>query len=241
MTVKEHYDTHLGNFYSWMAGDFKLKQKEFSDFLLIHDIKPRAGGLAIDLGAGHGIQSSALAGLGFKVIAVDFNRQLLQELRQNTQGLQVEIAEQDIRDLAQFTARQPELIVCWGDTLTHLESKAEVTAFLKDISKTLAAQGRLLLSFRDYSTELTGNSRFIPVKSDTDRILTCVLEYNPGFVTVTDLLHEKTDGGWTQKISAYRKVRIATAEAVKTLEESGLKIIAAQAHGGLTTLIASKE
>ncbi len=22
MPVKEHYDNHLGNFYSWMAGDF---------------------------------------------------------------------------------------------------------------------------------------------------------------------------------------------------------------------------
>ena len=27
MSVKEHYDNHLGNFYSWMIGDFISKQK----------------------------------------------------------------------------------------------------------------------------------------------------------------------------------------------------------------------
>ena len=26
MTVKEHYDNYLGNFYSWLVGDFTNKQ-----------------------------------------------------------------------------------------------------------------------------------------------------------------------------------------------------------------------
>jgi hypothetical protein len=28
MTVKEHYDNHLGKYYSWMAGDFTEKRVE---------------------------------------------------------------------------------------------------------------------------------------------------------------------------------------------------------------------
>lgn len=56
MTVKEHYDNHLGNFYSWMAGDFDAKQKEFEFWLKAHNIFPELNGYAIDLGAGHGIQ-----------------------------------------------------------------------------------------------------------------------------------------------------------------------------------------
>ncbi|MCK9407771.1 MAG: hypothetical protein WCX28_01270 [Bacteriovoracaceae bacterium] len=52
-----------------------------------------------------------------------------------------------------------------------------------------------LLTFRDYSTELTGNSRFIPVKSDASQILTCILEYSSETVTVTDqkMTHEITE------------------------------------------------
>ena len=32
MTVKEHYDNHLANFYSWMTGDFETIQIEFLRF-----------------------------------------------------------------------------------------------------------------------------------------------------------------------------------------------------------------
>jgi 2-polyprenyl-3-methyl-5-hydroxy-6-metoxy-1,4-benzoquinol methylase len=44
---------------------------------------------AIDLGAGYGIQSIALANLGFRVRAVDFNRQLLEELSVNKKSLPI--------------------------------------------------------------------------------------------------------------------------------------------------------
>ena len=76
MTTKEHYDKHLGNFYSWMTGDFESTQKEFLDFLYEHGLFPSSTKIALDLGAGHGIQSIPLARLGFQVKAVDFNQQL---------------------------------------------------------------------------------------------------------------------------------------------------------------------
>ena len=35
MTAKEHYDTHLGNVYSWMPGDFYQKMCGQIEFLEI--------------------------------------------------------------------------------------------------------------------------------------------------------------------------------------------------------------
>jgi hypothetical protein len=58
--------------------------------------------------------------------------------------------------------------------------------------------------FRDYAKPLQGDVRFIHVKSDEERILTCVLEYEESFVRVTDLLYEKTDGTWTQKVGVIK-------------------------------------
>lgn len=52
MTVKEHYDNHLGNFYSWMAGDFNTKQNEQQRFFIEQKILPFDTGVVIDLGAG---------------------------------------------------------------------------------------------------------------------------------------------------------------------------------------------
>lgn len=68
MTIKEHYDNHLGNFYSWMVGDMKRNQSTFHELLLSNGIKPYASKVAVDLGAAHGIQCIPLAKMGYDVI-----------------------------------------------------------------------------------------------------------------------------------------------------------------------------
>ena len=241
MTVKEHYDKHLGNIYSWMTGDFEIKQKEFRNFLQENAIIPTSGKIAIDLGAGHGIQSVALAKLGFNVIAVDFNDQLLAELKINAKDLKIEILNDDIKKVKQFAKIEPELIICCGDTLSHLDNKNNIKEFIKDISNTLTKNGKIVLSFRDYSSELTGDDRFIPVKSDETKILTCILDYDKETVRVTDLLYEKTETGWKQKVSSYLKVRILTTEIVELLETKGMRIQFNQVTNRLTTIIASRQ
>jgi SAM-dependent methyltransferase len=240
MTVKEHYDNHLGNFYSWMVGDFNNRVKEFAKFLSDNKITPFDSGVAIDMGAGHGIQSVALAEAGFRVIAVDFNDQLLQELKENTNGRDIEIVRDDIRSLPKYLVRRPELILCWGDTLTHLESKEEVRQFISDVYTVLIPGGKFLLSFRDYSNALTGTSRFIPVKSDENRILTCFLEYDTDFVTVTDLLHGRSGDKWEQKLSSYRKLRLSAEEACAILIGSGFLIDRHYQERGMIFLAASR-
>src|SRR5690606_36022030 len=216
MTAKEHYDNHLGKYYSWMTGDFRARVDEFSKCIKDNAITPGTTKIALDLGAGHGIQSIPLAELGFDVIAIDFNQQLLDELKENASGLKITALNDDIRRVAHF-ATNPEVIVCCGDTLSHLESKQEIEKLVADISNVLDRHGKVIFSFRDYSTPLTGTDRFIPVKSDSDRILTCILDYGIDFVNVTDLLYERTNDGWEQKVSTYRKVRLVTSEIVDLL------------------------
>jgi ubiquinone/menaquinone biosynthesis C-methylase UbiE len=240
MTVKEHYNTHLANFYSWMTGDFETKQQEFRIFLKDNAIIPSSTKKAIDLGAGHGLQSVPLAKLGFKVVAVDFNKQLLNELRRNANGLDIKILQEDLKNIKQFADKEIELIVCCGDTLSHLDNKKEIENLLTDISATLKSGGKTLLSFRDYATELMGDQRFIPVKSDDTRILTCVLEYDNEVVRVTDLLNEKTDTGWKQKVSSYNKVRVLTNDIVKILEANKMEIQLNQVINRMSTIIAVK-
>lgn len=239
MTAKEHYDNHLGSFYSWMAGDFNEKSGEFRQFLIDNAIMPASGGTAVDLGAGHGLQSAALAQIGFNVVAIDFSQHLLDELKANTANLSVTTYHDDILNFARYV-RQPELIVCCGDTLPHLDSKSEIKNLIAEMAAALAHNGKLILSFRDYSAALAGNDRFIPVKSDDRKILTCILDYQDDFVTVTDLLHEKIENGWTQKVSTYQKVRIAADEILDYIRSAGLEVIFNQPVDRLVTIIAAK-
>lgn len=241
MTAKEHYDKHLGNFYSWMTGDFETQREAFQHFLIENKILPGSTKIAIDLGAGHGLQSVSLAKLGFIVKAVDFNSQLLSELKENVKGLDVEIIKDDIRSVSRFADIKPELIICCGDTITHLDNKDDIARFIDTICTTLNKDGKVLLSFRDYSTALDGDNRFIPVKSDDTRILTCVLDYQPEVVTVTDLLHEKTGTGWQQTVSSYNKVRISQNEIVQWLELNKMSILFQQPINRMITIIATKQ
>lgn len=238
MTAKEHYDQHLGNIYSWMVGDFDVKCKEFQEFLMENNLAPKGDWVAIDLGAGHGVQSIALRKLGYSVIAIDFNRQLLAELKRNADGEPIEIVEDDIREIRKYSALNPDLILCCGDTITHLESVREIETFIGDCAESLSNKGQLMLSWRDYSRELSGVERFIPVRSDSERILTCFLEYGAGKVTVTDLLHERTQNGWVQKASSYSKVRLKVADVVQMIERKGMRIRFNEAVRGLKTIIA---
>lgn len=240
MTVKEHYDNHLGDFYVWMAGDFDPKQQEQQQFFEAQQIKSTTTGAALDLGAGHGLQAVSLAKLGFTVKAIDFNQQLLAALRHNAEGLAIDIIEDDIRHIKQYRQPKPEVIVCWGDTLTHLDTKEQIRQLIQDAAKILDNNGKLILSFRDYTKELTGTDRFIPVKSDDTRILTCCLDYTEEHVTVTDILHTKSEQGWQQKVSAYQKVRITPQEVMNYLQESGLSVIFNEPVNRLITMIAKK-
>lgn len=240
MSVKEHYENHLGHFYSWMTGDFQTKSNEFRNLLADNLILPSTNKIAIDLGAGHGLQSIPLAEIGFQVLAVDFNQQLLDELKVNAKDLKITTTNDDIKKVKHF-ADKPELIICCGDTLSHLNNKTEIEIFISDISNSLDSKGKVILSFRDYSSKLTGTDRFIPVKSDNNKILTCILDYEEEFVIVTDLLYEKVNEIWKQKVSTYKKVRLLTNEIVGHLEANSMTIKFNQLVNRLTTIIASKE
>jgi len=146
MTVKEHYDNHLGNFYSWMSGDLTNKQAEFQNFLIEQKLLPQSSKIAVDLGAGHGIQTVPLAKSGYFVKAIDFNSQLLNELTENTKGLNVEIINDDIRNFDRLPIQNPELIICFGDTVAHLDSEQEILELVRHISDTLSDGGKFLLS-----------------------------------------------------------------------------------------------
>lgn len=240
MTVKEHYDNHLGNFYSWYAGDFNTNKDSFRKFSIDNDLQPYASKIAIDLGAGNGIQTLALAEQGFLVKAIDFNDRLISELKSRIGNLPVEVYNDDIRFVRKYSIPQPELIICCGDTLTHLGSVTEIRELIKDIFDILVKNGKVVLTFRDYSYELADTNRFIPVKSDSQRILTCFVEYFPNKIRVTDLLHEYENNRWVQKVSSYYKTRIGMDEALSILRNLGFSIIFNDVTKGLITLIAQK-
>lgn len=237
-TVKDHYDNHLGNLYSWMTGDLQSNVSDQITAFRKHGLEAIDPRTAVDLGSGNGIQALALGTLGYRVTAVDFNRQLNDELKRNIDGREIVVIEDDLTTFRKYENR-PGVITCCGDTLAHLKSFDELKTLIDDCFSSLESGGILYVTFRDYSRELKNDERFIPVKQDHDRILTCFLEFFPDRVRVTDLLYEKVNDSWIQKVSSYEKLRISFDLIAQMFLDTGFKIRYSEA-GRMNTIIGEK-
>ncbi|MEM7769357.1 MAG: class I SAM-dependent methyltransferase [Cyanobacteria bacterium P01_A01_bin.37] len=205
----EHYDRHLGPVYAWMVGDFSNAAQQMTNYFDTIGLYPTETKLAVDLGCGHGVQTVPLADRGFAVTAIDSCQQLLETLQSNAGELPVDIIQANLLMFPDLISLPVDAIICMGDTVPHLASMDEVYDLISSVSKSLIEGGFFCASFRDYtSSELTGTSRFIPVRSDDQRIHTCFLEYSSDIVHVYDLLHTKHEGGWVFSASAYDKLRL---------------------------------
>jgi len=198
------------------------------------------GGYAVDLGAGFGVHAIPLARLGFKVLAVDACAALLDELEARKGGLIVDTVQADLRSFPEHLSGKPELVLCMGDTITHLPDEEALTELVETVSATLAPGGRFVMTFRDYSSALTGEQRFIPVRSDDTRILTCFLEYTASRVKVHDLLHEWDGAAWQQRVSVYEKLRIPPEWLAGLLEENGFTVAQRQGTSGMVCFVARR-
>ena len=221
----KHYETLLARHYSWMVGaafDAKVVEQK----ALLQELGVHGEGLAIDLGCGPGYQAVALAGLGFTTVrAVDGSAALLDELAANAKDLPIERVHGDIRDLKTFVAPESaSAIVCMGDTLTHLDSLNEVSRLLADAHQALKPGGVLALTFRDLSIAREGLDRFLPIRADADRIMTCVLEFESDHVVINDLIHVREGESWTLNKSSFRKIRLGVTDVLADLGRLGFEV-----------------
>ena len=242
MNAAAHYDTLLGPIYSWMVGDVHAAFARGAAEIAEMHLPARTSGVAVDLGAGFGLHAIPMAKAGFSVIAIDSCGHLLEELRSFAGSLPITPVNDD---LLQFRAHAPgllDVVLCAGDTLTHLPSMQVVEQLLTDVAASLTDGGMFAATFRDYvSKTLEGDARFILVRRDENRILTCFLEYGPDTVTVHDLLTERSDGQWAQKVSSYPKLRLAPDWVEAKLQALGLKSRRETAPSGMVRIVGIKE
>lgn len=133
------------------------------------------------------------------------------------------------------------VIVCMGDTVTHLPSKESVQKLFTNVFQKLARGGVFVLTYRDLTGELAGTDRFLPVQADDTRIMTCFLEYKSSdAVTVHDLVYVRGEGGWKLNKSSYEKLRLGSSWVGAALRKAGFTITQEGPTGRLLMAVAQK-
>jgi SAM-dependent methyltransferase len=185
------------------------------------------------------MHSIPLARAGHQVLAIDTSEYLLTELRTHSVGLSVRAVAADLLDFRSHMGGLADLILCMGDTLTHLADHAQVEELMRDVARSLQPQGTFIATFRDYTRLPSGDDSFILVRSDTCRIHTCHLQDAGEHVAVSDVLHELVDGTWSMSVSTYKKLRLTPSAAVAAAENAGLRCIVRSGPRGMVELQAS--
>ena len=239
-SVVDHYASHLAPVYAWMAGGIDAALERGAGEVSALNLSPVPGAVAVDLGAGFGMHAIPLARVGYRVLAIDSSAELLNELRAGMGVLPIDVVTDDLLAFRRHVREPPQLILCMGDTLTHLENAEAVLRLIADASNSLRSGGCFVITLRDYSQALTGEQRFIAVRSDEHRVLTCFLEYSAAHVTVHDLLHEREASGWKLRVSSYPKLRLAPAWVDNALQSAGFVVRREPGLSGMVRLVARR-
>ncbi|MBK7642451.1 MAG: class I SAM-dependent methyltransferase [Planctomycetes bacterium] len=233
--VEQHYAELLAPVYVWMLGGPEAAAARAKAWVEQRGLAKLAPGIAVDLGCGPGFHARALADAGFETLGVDSSPELL-----------AEIGDPRVRtfagDLVAFEERlggaRAKLVLCLGDTLTHLASERELDLLFDACARALAPGGVLALTFRDYSLERRPSECLIRVREEPGCMLSCALDFEPARVRVTDILHEWRDGRWIERRSAYSKLRLAPARVREKLLARGFTLETDEFAAGLVTLVA---
>lgn len=239
-SVEQHYANHLAPIYLWMAGGGESALQAGRDDLDTLDLALAAGCKVADLGAGFGMHAIPLAERGYRVTAVDRSELLLGCLEGLRGNLAIETVNADLLEFGAYLPNPVAAIFCMGDTLTHLPDFAAVEALIQRVAGALLPGGAFVATFRDYTTELVGDRRFIPVRADDSRILTCFLEYRPDTVLVHDILHEREQGVWRTRVSHYPKLRLSADDLAGVCAANGLAASLDSGPRGMIRLIARR-
>jgi hypothetical protein len=154
--------------------------------------------------------------------------------------LSIEKVHGDILSSGAWAGREPVLITCMGDTLTHLPDISAVRGLIRHCAQELVPGGKVICSFRDYSGEPEGAVLVLPVQRDPDRIFLCRLTYGKETVSVEDILYSRTPGTWTRAAGTYPKVRLAPELLRTIMTKEGFVTKELGEESGMVTIIAEK-
>jgi len=238
-SAEQHYERLLGGVYAWSvasAGDPLERAERWLRAEGLFD-----AGRYLDLGAGFGAHVLPLLAAGKQVTAVDFNGELLAQLAAAASGAPgLTLARADLLDYLEASGESRwDVILCLGDTLTHLESTDRVQRLLASAVRHLHPEGRLAIGYRDSSEfQAEGVARFVPVASDHERSMHCLLEpIDASYLRVTDIVTEVTAAGPRTRLSDYRKLRIARATLIGWAGDAGLRLQSEHVERGMTSLV----
>ncbi len=143
---------------------FPLKKTRVS---LITSFLEKEGMLILDVGCASGEQALALAKKGHRVFGIDLDRDMVDAAREKAKSLdlrsKVEFLEKDMANVGiDFLPAFFDAVICFGNTLVHLENPGKIEEFFKGVLKILKNRGIFILQVVNFDRVLAEKIMELP-------------------------------------------------------------------------------
>lgn len=153
--------------YETIAGFYdELFPLRVSRLAFIDSFLSQAGRTVLDIGCASGELALALAKKGHHPVAIDLGREMiaLAAAKAKKQGLKVDFLVKDMSELGDdFSPGSFEAVICFGNTLVHLENPAAMQKVFGSIYKVLSRGGRVMVQVVNYDRVLSQGIKTLPL------------------------------------------------------------------------------
>ncbi|MCB2203397.1 class I SAM-dependent methyltransferase [bacterium] len=125
----------------------------------------------IDMGCGTGVHAIALAQMGLRATGVDISAGMLERAQRHAgqHSASVRFVHGDF--LAPLTDPPADLLLCLGNSLPHLPSRAALAAVFAHWRSLLVPGGHVLVQLLNYRRVLTRKERIVNIRRDGERTI----------------------------------------------------------------------
>lgn len=130
-------------------------------------------GRLLDIAAGTGNHSIALAKLGHRVTATDLDANMVKRLSEKAalNNVSIHVQQLAMEQLDSFEEVDFSTIICLGNSLVHLDNLDEVKSFAANLYDLLTTSGKLIIQIVNYDRILSDNVTMLPfIHRETEKI-----------------------------------------------------------------------
>jgi len=144
---------------------FPLKKARLS---FISSFLEKEGMSILDIGCASGELALALTKEGHQVFGIDLNRDMVHLAREKAKSLglslKVEFLERDMTNIGtDFLPAFFDAVLCFGNTLVHLENLGKIEEFFKGVLKILKNKGIFILQIVNFDRVLAEDIKELPI------------------------------------------------------------------------------
>ncbi|MDA3892398.1 MAG: class I SAM-dependent methyltransferase [Salinivirgaceae bacterium] len=148
----------IANFYDYIF-PLNINQVDF----VLKSVPKIEQAKILDIGCGTGSLTNALSEICSSVVGIDLDTEMLSIAENKKSSENVQFIEGNMLGLSnQFENNSFDTIVCFGNTLVHLDNIQEIGSFLSQSHQILKKGGKLFIQIINYDRILNEEINFLP-------------------------------------------------------------------------------